>query len=246
MITVVQGKLGSGKSYDCVRMIADHLKKGGCVRTNISLDYKIIGAIIGRRLSPYQIGSVSANDNPSDIPIGDKRGKGKRRTLVILDEALNWFASTTDKTDNRKSTWGEWLRQSDKLGQDVFFIAQNFERSAKWIRELAQVCRDVVSLKQFAVFGFVPLWYFFPPFRWMYLVRSFDVASKERISLELHIYESRIFRMYDTSETYGFQSAFSAYDSVSLFPRYNPPLAPLYLCLLLVLFHCAGVIFIFA
>ena len=43
----------------------------------------------------------------------------------------------------QENSWGEWLRQSDKLGQDVWFVAQNFERAAKWIRELAQVSIEI-------------------------------------------------------------------------------------------------------
>lgn len=241
MITVVQGKLGSGKSYHCVSMISRHLMAGGCVRTNISLDYRVIGRILHRRLSAGQIGKLSADDDPTLIPIGDKRGRGKRRTLIVLDEALNWFPSSTLKTDTRKEKWLRWLRQSDKLGQDVYFIAQNFERSAKWIRELAQVCADVVSFRQISLFGLLPLQYIFPPAVYMYSVRRFDVGTKTRLSLEIHFYDRRIFQMYDTSETYDFESAESAYNGLVLFPRYNPPLQPLAICVLLDLLLCVVV-----
>lgn len=232
MVTVVSGKLGSGKSYDCVRLIRDHLAQGGCVRTNIRLDYRQIGAAIHRRLSPYQIGTLSADDDPKEIPTGDRRGHGRRRTLVVLDEALNWFQSEGKATsDDRKKEWGEWLRQSDKLGQDAWFIAQNFERSAKWIRELAQQCREVIPLRDVMLFWVIPMWLFFPPLRRCYAVQSWDVRSKARIGVEVHFYSSSVWQLYDTSETFGFVGAASAYESVNLPPAYHPPVMPLLLCL---------------
>lgn len=95
MVTVISGKLGSGKSFDCVRLVREHVASGGCVRTNIRLDYRTIGKSVGRLLDPRQIGLVSADDDPTTIPTGDRRGHGSRRTIVLLDEALNWFQSET-------------------------------------------------------------------------------------------------------------------------------------------------------
>ena len=244
MVTVVSGKLGSGKSFDCVRRIAEHVAMGGCVRTNISLDYRAIGRAVGRRVSPQQVGPLSAEDDPTTIPTGDRRGHGTRRTLVVLDEALNWFQSEGKASlDERKRAWGEWLRQSDKLGQDVWFIAQNFERAAKWIRELAQVAREVVALRDVHVLWVVPLWLLVPPIRHAYAVLCWDVRSKARIGAEVHLYRARIWQLYDTSETFGFVGARSAYDGLSLPPAYHPPIEVPAACLaLLALAFCAAAI----
>lgn len=224
MVTVVSGKLGSGKSYDCVRRARDHLAKGGCVRTNIQLDVSQIGRAVGRRLSPAQIGLVSSSDDPTTIPTGDRRGRGSRRTIVILDEALNWFQSTGTGKDSRKETWGEWLRQSDKLGQDVWFIAQNFERAAKWIRELAQISIEIFPLKDVKIGMIFPIWLLFPPLRKMYCAKYRDVRSGMVVKLDFHRYSSDVWDLYDTSETFGFAGAASAYDDVRLWPAYRSPL----------------------
>lgn len=224
MISVVSGKLGSGKSFDCVRRVRDHLAKGGCVRTNIRLDVAQIGRAVGRRLSPAQIGSLSPDDDPTKIPTGDRRGHGTRRTIVLLDEALNWFQSTGGSKDPRKVAWGEWLRQSDKLGQDVWFVAQNFERSAKWIRELAQLSIEIFPLRDVKIGMVFPLWLLFPPFRNMYCAKYRDVRSGMVCKLELHRYTSDVWNLYDTSETFGFVGADSAYNSVRLWPAYRSPL----------------------
>lgn len=223
-VSVISGKLGSGKSFDCVRRVVEHLRLGGCVRTNIRLDYKQIAKAVGRTLSPFQIGTLSADDEPSCIPTGDRRGHGSRRTIVLLDEALNWFQSeASSNKDEKKKKWGEWLRQSDKLGQDVWFISQNFERSAKWIRELAQISVEIVPLKDVKVAWFIPIWLIFPPARRMYVAKWRDVRSGTIIKMEFHRYSPFVWNLYDTSETFGFVGAASAYDSVRLWPRFKNP-----------------------
>lgn len=175
-------------------------------------------------LSPAQVGLLSPDDDPTEIPTGDRRGHGSRRTIVLLDEALNWFQSTGGAKDARKLSWGEWLRQSDKLGQDVWFIAQNFERAAKWIRELAQVSVEVFPLKDVKIGMVLPLWLIFPPFRKMYCAKYRDVRSGMVMKLDFHRYSSDVWNLYDTSETFGFVGAASAYDSVRLWPKYRSPL----------------------
>lgn len=224
MIQVVSGKVGYGKSFDCVRRLRDHIAKGGCVATNIKLDVGRMSKDVGRRLSSRQVIHVDADTDPKTIPTGDRRGRGTRKTIVVLDECLNWFQSTVGGKDSRKVSWSEWLRQSDKLGQDVWFVAQNFERAAKWIRELAAVSIEIFPLRELK-FGMVfPVWLLFPPFKNMYCAKWRDVRSGQIIRLELHRYSDDIKRLYDTSETFGFVGAASAYDSLRLWPRYRSPL----------------------
>lgn len=183
-----------------------------------------MSASVGRRVSSVQVGLVSAEDNPALIPTGDRRGKGNRRTIVLLDEALNWFQSSSGASkDERKQSWGEWLRQSDKLGQDVWFIAQNFERAAKWIRELAQVSIEVFALKDVKIGLVFPIWLIFPPFKKMYCCKYRDVRSGQVLRLEFHRYTSKVWELYDTSETFGFVGADSAYQNLRLWPRYVSP-----------------------
>lgn len=227
MITVVQGRLGSGKSYETVRAIIEHLLHGGAVRTNISLDYRAISKGFGRRLAPWQIGTLSADDNPMEIPTGDRRGRGSRRTMVVLDEALNWFQSDTETGKSAKKTWGEWLRQSDKLGQDVIFIAQDFNRASKWIRELAAVVWDIIPTKRLRILWLIPAWIFFPPFRKGYFCKKIDLRTGSILGIEFHIYSASVYKYYDTAETYGFVGAESAYSYGSLAPPFRLPTIPI-------------------
>lgn len=177
---------------------------------------------------------IGAESDPKLIPRGDFRGHGRRRVLVVLDEALNWFASAATARDPRRETWGEWLRQSDKLGQDVYFVAQEFNRSAKWIRELAQVLRSVTCLGKVYVWG-VPVLSFLG-FERVYSVVDWDIKSRSRMSFRLGVYRPRVWRCYNTADTYGFDASANAYDvspvfratlsRTSLFVGRSPPPAP--------------------
>lgn len=215
----------------------EHLYAGGCVRTNISLDYKKIGKRLGRALRPWQIGGLSAGDDPKTIPTGDKRGHGKRRTYVILDEALNWFQSEGKTKDERKVQWGEWLRQSDKLGQDVFFIAQNFERSAKWIRELAQTSIEIVPLGNVKFLWLFPLGTLVPYLKGVYARVSRDVRSGEVFQIRFFHRSKYVWDMYDTAETFGFTAVGSAYGD-DLYPPFKLGARPLWLSLILLIVTC--------
>lgn len=223
MITVVSGKVGYGKSLDCVRRLKDHFAAGGCVATNIRLHLDEISRLVHRRLSSKQLIHIDADTDPRLIPTGDRRGHGTRKTIVVLDECLNWFQSAVGSKDSRKLSWSEWLRQSDKLGQDVWFVAQNFERAAKWIRELAAISIEIFPLRELRIGMVFPLWLLFPPFKNMYCAKWRDVRSGLVIRLELHRYSPSLYRLYDTAETFGFVGAASAYDSLYLWPRYRSP-----------------------
>lgn len=223
MVFVVSGKLGSGKSYHCCKMAIDHLLSGGVVATNMAIDLERIMANYHRRLKSWQLVKVDAESDPHKIPRGDLRGSGRRRVLVILDEALNWFASSAGVKDDRKATWGEWLRQSDKLGQDVYFIAQNFERAAKWIRELAQVALRVTNFGNFHLFRM-------PVGKWLHLGRCYAVSRYEISSLTLlsiwtYTINPRVWSCYRTAELFGFDAPAQGYIG-SVAPAFRVPFWP--------------------
>lgn len=226
MITIVSGKLGAGKSYHVCRETINHLRRGGVVATNMRVNLDSIRRIYHRRIFDWQLLRVSAEDDPRKIPVGDLRGHGRRRVMVVLDEALNWFASSESKTDPRKVLWGEWLRQSDKLGQDVFFIAQEFSRSAKWLRELAQVACDVRNFGQTRFLG-LPIGKFLGLGR-LYMAVYVDTRTKMLLGCQMGYLSPFVWECYDTAELYGFEAASSAYVSDSL-PAYRLPIGPAWL-----------------
>lgn len=233
MITIVQGKVGDGKSYHMTTLIVDHLLRGGVVATNLNLDLNRIRKNFHRRLFDRQYLHISAESSPFEIPRGDFRGRGFRRVMVVLDEALNWFASQGGAKDDRKATWGEWLRQSDKLGQDVYFIAQNFERAAKWIRELSQTLISIANLRNISLFK-MPFGKWFH-LKKLYAVSTFDVRAESLISWSLKVIEARYYQCYDTSQLWGFPASSNAYDGLAVPPAFKLPFWPFLLFILWVL-----------
>lgn len=220
MITVVQGRVGTGKSYEVTRRAIAHLLRGGVVATNMVLYPDRIASIYRRRLRPWQFLKLSADSDPRKIPRGDFRGSGRRRVMVILDEALNWFESSASAKDPRRETWGVWLRQSDKLGQDVIFIAQEFARAAKWIRELAAIADDIRNFGQVRLFGM-------PIGKWLhanhlYAVSHADVRTKMLMGVDFHVIAPDVYDCYSTSELYDFEASNSAYIG-TVPPPYRTP-----------------------
>lgn len=220
MITVVEGAVGAGKTYWVVSEVAKHLRAGGIVASNLSLNLVRLRALTGRRLSSAQFLPLDATSSPFDIPRGDFRGSGRRKVMVVLDEALNWFASSKDTNETGKN-WQTWLRQSDKLGQNVFFVAQRFDRSAKWLRELAQL---VVSVKNFGQLRWLglPWGKIFGLSRVSAWVR-WDLTLQQRVGWGLYVLNSEVWSCYDTSVLYGFPASSNAYDGFSMWPPHPFP-----------------------
>lgn len=227
MITIVQGLVGDGKSYHVAKLVVDHLLAGGVVATNMTLHLDRISRNFSRRVNARQYIRIAAADSPFEIPRGDFRGRGRRRVMVVLDEALNWFASSSGAKDERKATWGEWLRQSDKLGQDVFFIAQAFDRAAKWIRELSQVLISIKNLRN-ATLLHIPLGKWFG-FRRIYAATKVDVRAGVVCGWGVYLIESRVWECYETAELYGFPASGNAYEGLVVPPAFRLPVWPLVL-----------------
>lgn len=231
MIYVVSGNVGEGKSYHVLSAVAvPHLLRGGVVATNMNIDLDRISKNFKRRLAPWQLIRIDAASDPRKIPHGDFRGEGRRKVVVILDEALNWFASSSGPKDERKGTWGEWLRQSDKLGQDVYFIAQAFDRAAKWIRELAQVAIRIANFKNIT---FLRL----PIGKWFHLdslygASTYDVRSQILLSWWCHQIKPQFYQCYKTAELFGFDAGASGYVA-TLPPAFRLPFFPFVLPLVL-------------
>lgn len=221
MITVVSGKIGAGKSYDMTRLICRHIRRGGVVATNMELHRDAIAEYALRPVLDRQLLRIDQDVDPAIIPRGDFRGtRDQRKVIVVLDEALNWFQTSSTKADARKESWSMWLRQSDKLGQQVYFIAQNFERAAKWIRELAQVSRDIYPVKGLKIWNWIPIGLIIPFGSRAYVVAVVDVRAGRLIGYEAHLYSKALYRCYETAALYGFTASRSAY--ADIWPPFLP------------------------
>lgn len=201
MIYVVVGKLGGGKSLTCAYLGACHVKKNLILVSNC--DYKLEGfrVFTGRNIRRGQLIHINGDDDPSKIPTGDNRGtKNQRKVMIVIDEALNWFSSSGSVNDPRKAKWGEWLRQSDKLGQDVYLIAQQFNLLAKWIRDLAHTIIFCQDLQHNRLWNVLPYPY---PLSRCIAATKYQVATKERTGLTIFAKRKELFYLYDTAQMFG-------------------------------------------
>lgn len=132
----IVGNLGGGKTLSAVEIAVKAMQSEYFIVTNIDLHIDRISLYVGFDVSGLYRRCNLEVDNPFDWPMGDPRGSGgKRRVLVILDEVAEWFdqyAGTSPSVRNFLS----WLRHSSKRSQDVFLVCQRREYLAKSLRLL--------------------------------------------------------------------------------------------------------------
>jgi len=217
----VTGKLGGGKSWFSVRTMAARIAKGGIVVTNIELDAHAIADHYGLPVEYVEdrIKLVDPDDevssDPWTWPIGDRRGRGSRRVLVVIDEAGEWFAAA----ESRKSqgAWRSWLRQSDKRGQDVFLIVQHESILARQGRVL---CHRWFSLMDMSKWKIPKLGIGLPwPWNEQFKVIEYDYNGRDILDRYWLPRDRVVFGFYDTSALFGSSALMdrgkSAYDDVS-------------------------------
>lgn len=221
MIYAVCGKLGGGKSLSCVCAMVNHIRNGGYVVTNIALNLENISRSIRQPLSRVKslYLYIDANScNPELFPHGDLRGTPNgRRVICVIDESAEWFSSLDSAKSMRQ--WISWLRHSDKLGTDIFFIVQDLSMLNKQGRLLINrmiVCIDMAKFK-FPIIRCQP---FFWLKSYIRLVEH-DAITKEVIGVSWLHKNKEIFSYYNTADLFGltyFSSSNSAY--VSVVPRH--------------------------
>lgn len=203
MVYGVVGKLGGGKSFSCVWIMLQKLRDGQGVVSNIRLKDSYLekhGIDASKYLFIEDFGAV----DPWTLPHGDLRGSGGRyRVMICIDEAGEWLDSYTDarRQGTQLSDVASWLRQSDKLGQDVYFIVQfeallhNRLRAivARWL-----VCMDFDKFR-FPLIGLPP-----PKLLRQFIVCSeYDGRSKDFLSRYWIPKNKTVFEAYDTAAFFG-------------------------------------------
>lgn len=208
MVYGVYGALGGGKTFAMVAHALSQLRLGNAVVTNIRLldDYLISHRVdASKYLYLDDFGSV----DPWTLPEGSPRGSGgSYRVNIIIDEAGEWLDSYMDRKSDFLTRVSSWLRQSDKKGQDVFFIVQ-FETLlqarlrnvvSRWLR-----CYDVSKFKLPGLGMRLP-----PGLRNFIVVSEFDGMSKEVIGRRWFPKSKEIFTAYNTAAFHGFSFQSSA------------------------------------
>lgn len=201
MVYGICGKLGGGKSLTSVFFIIQWLRTGNIVSTNIKLNDEFIK----RNKIPiekyYYIDDFSAV-NPWELPNGDLRGSGgSMRSKIVIDEAGEWCDSYSDaRHKGQLSDIASWLRQSDKLGQDVYFIVQFENLLHARLRSIVHrwiICQDVDKFKM-PFIGLRP-----PKFLRDFVIATiFDGKSNDYISRQ-YIFKPSVYEAYNTAAFFG-------------------------------------------
>lgn len=203
MVYGVVGKLGGGKSFSCVRMMLENLRLGMGVVSNIRLkeDYLLSRGI---NASKYRYLEDFGGVNPWTLPHGDLRGSGGRyRVIIVIDEAGEWLDSYSDARHKgtQLSDVASWLRQSDKLGQDVYFIVQFESLLHTRLRSIVHrwlYCFDLAKFRLPIVGVGLP-----PGLRQFIVVSEYDGLSRERITMHWLPKSREVFEAYDTAAFFG-------------------------------------------
>lgn len=205
MVFGVCGKLGGGKSLFCVRVMLDALRRGDFVTSNIRLkdDYLRSNFI---NASNYTFIDDFSNIDPWTLRGGSFRGSGgKQRSLIVIDEAGEWLDSYRDARHGGQLTdVASWLRQSDKLGQDVYFIVQ-FENLLH--NRLRSIVHYWVVCQDFAKWN-LPLIPLKIPILSRFCVASFyDGRKRECINRIWTLKGKWLYDAYDTAAFFGDSSS---------------------------------------
>ena len=210
MVYGVVGKLGGGKSFSCVKMMIEKLRGGFGVVSNIRLKEDYLKSR-GIDASKYRFLDDFGGVDPWTLPHGDLRGSGGRyRVIIVIDEAGEWLDSYSDakKKGTQLADVASWLRQSDKLGQDVYFIVQFESLLHTRLRSIVHrwlYCFDMAKFR-FPVIGVgLP-----PGLRQFIVVSEYDGLSKDKIAMHWLAKSKEIFEAYDTAAFFGSSFASSS------------------------------------
>ena len=196
MISLVTGKIGSGKTLYCVGMIVKHLSKGLTVYTNIPLNFEEIAKYVrknSRRIIVEEQLQYVDLVNSAEWHKVIKWGSPGHPVLVLWDE-IHLFFNARDwaKTQSLHRDMLSFLSQSRKTDTDVVFIAQVASTLEKQFRvqcEWEYYCRKIKDIPV-PLFGTLPI-------NRMLLVQK-DCESDKPISRSMVMYDRRLFPCYDT------------------------------------------------
>lgn len=201
MVFGVCGKLGGGKSLTCVFLMLRALERGHFVTSNIKLlDSYLENHAIDA--SNYTFIDDFSTIDPWTLRAGDFRGSGgKKRSMIVIDEAGEWLDSYSDaRHKGQLSDVASWLRQSDKLGQDVYFIVQFENLLHNRLRSIVHrwiICQDFAKWR----LPFVP---FKIPLLSNFVCSSFYDSRSKDVSNRLWIWKGNwLFKAYETSAFFG-------------------------------------------
>lgn len=196
MIAYVTGTLGAGKTFHTMRLVMEHIAKGGICVTNIECDRARVRKVIASKFKVWmeddQLQTFDPEENTNwqtSIPWGEIEGD----VLVAMDET-HLFYNSRDWAETAKNNREllRFLTQSRKAGVDVIWITQDGGNVDKQFRVLAEWEFAIVSTAH------LPLgWLGMFPFR-AYCVKKISAKQQFVVKKEWFLYDKWIKGTYRT------------------------------------------------
>lgn len=131
-VTVIQGKLGSGKSLLSMQLILDYLNQGRQVACNFPINADLLNNNIRKDSKLTILPTFVNSDMLHNLGFG---GKSEHEAgLLVLDECMLLFNSRSWNDKDRQSIV-EFFVNTRKLKWDVILIVQDHRVLDKQIRE---------------------------------------------------------------------------------------------------------------
>jgi len=196
MITVIEGRPGTGKTVFLVYKILNYLRLGQTVYTNID--------IATDHLSDYELERLHHIDSLEDI-INLREGK------IVLDEVQTYLNSRNwDKLDIRFQLL---LQQHRKRGLDIIGATQSVKRADVVFRELVHYFFSVKKVFTIKLFGSI---------YGLFTLRQYDpdTIEKDRDQYKavgwprFIVAHPHVFRVYDTTQEIKIDDGIGTYEII--------------------------------
>lgn len=156
-LKLVTGNLGGGKTSYVAELIAYHLRDGGYVATNIELRLDEIAEWIrseGFVFDPSRVIILKGDLDQfyAQIP----RGSPERVVMVAIDEAAITGFNSRDFAKLDRTVFN-FCTLARKLDVGMWWVTQRPQFFDKQLRELCVALIDCRDMRQFKLWGFVPL-----------------------------------------------------------------------------------------
>lgn len=192
MITCIEGRPGSGKSYHMAELIYDSLKRGRKVLTNAkSVDAYRMALDIRRRGGRKMVETLELFRTCNIRDLVDMPWDTVRETDIYLDEVMVvWLSREWKKFPVNLI---KFLSQHRKLKSNLWYVTQSADLVDSTLRELTGRTIKVRNLSHFKI----PFVRFLRLPEWFFLLYTGE-TKKMKEGFEIVVPQKRFFRYFDS------------------------------------------------
>lgn len=156
MLTIIEGKPGSGKSYYATMQISEVVKQRRKIYTNLSLNLEALSKYVGFDASQYVtlLDDEFLKQDKSFLPIGAKKpptdskyfwwNRFDNGALIVIDEIQRILMKTPEKLDQPLT---DYFSKHRHRKQDWIFITQHMTGLSVVVRRNVEKVKSVLNAK---------------------------------------------------------------------------------------------------